>query len=336
MKGLQHTNNFIFYQSETGQIKIQVIIDDKNETIWASQKAIAEIFGVSKSTISEHLMNIFATNELDKISVVRKIRTTASDGKNYQVDHYNLDAIISVGYRVNSVQATSFRKWATSVLREYMIKGFALDDERLKQQGQLFGQDYFSELLERIREIRASERLFYQKVTDIYATSIDYDAKSPLSQEFFATVQNKLHWAITRQTAAEIIKSRSDPQKENMGLTSWKGQKKGDKILRSDVTIAKNYLTENELSDLNRLVSMYLDYAENQAQRNIKMTMKDWTGKLDAFLKFNEYDILQNAGTVSKEIAKKIAETNYEVFRVKQDKNYMSDFDYLVQKTREK
>jgi len=336
MEEIEQQENFIFYQSETGQIKIQVIVDDNNETIWASQKAMAEIFNVSKSTISEHLTNIFTSNELSKNSVVRKIRTTASDGKNYHVEYYNLDAIISVGYRVNSVQATAFRKWATGVLKEYMIKGFALDDDRLKNQGQLFGKDYFAELLERIREIRASERLFYQKVTDIYATAVDYDSKSLISQEFFATVQNKLHFAITHQTAAEIIKNRSDPQKENMGLTSWKGQKKGDKILKSDVFIAKNYLNEKELSELNRLVSMYLDYAENQAERNIKMTMQDWVEKLNAFLQFNEYDILQNSGKVSAEIAKKIAQNNFEQFRIQQDKTYNSDFDRFVKKIRKK
>jgi len=339
MKDLQPTDNFIFYQSETGQIKIQVIVDDKNETIWASQKAMAEIFGVSKSTISEHLTNIFATGELQQNATVRNFRTVQTEGSRQvkrEIEYYNLDAIISVGYRVNSVQATAFRKWATSVLREYMIKGFALDDERLKQQGQLFGKDYFSELLERIREIRASERLFYQKITDIYTTAIDYDAQSPVSQEFFATVQNKLHFAITHQTAAEIIQNRSDPQKENMGLTSWKGQKKGNKILKSDVSIAKNYLTEKELSELNRIVSMYLDYAENQAQRNMKMTMHDWKDKLNAFLQFNEYDLLQNTGTVSAKVAKRIAETNYEQYRIQQDTTYNSDFDRFVKKIRKK
>jgi len=339
MNKLEQQDNFIFYQSENGQIKIQVLIDNENETIWASQKAMAEIFGVESHTINYHLSNIYETHELEHISTTRKIRVVQTEGSRQvkrEIEYYNLDAIISVGYRVNSVQATAFRRWATGVLKEYLIKGFVLDDERLKNQGQLFGKDYFAELLERIREIRASERLFYQKVTDIYTTASDYDPNSPITKEFFATVQNKLHFAITHQTAAEIVKSRSDPQKENMGLTSWKGQKKGGKILKSDVSVAKNYLTQKELSELNRIVSMYLDYAENQAQRNRTMTMKDWIEKIDAFLQFNEYDILKNAGKVSAEIAKKIAEDHYKEFRIQQDKTYQSDFDRFVKKIHKK
>jgi len=339
MNELEQQDNFIFYQSENGQIKIQVLIDDKNETIWASQKAMAEIFGVESHTINYHLSNIYETHELEHISTTRKIRVVQTEGSRQvkrEIEYYNLDAIISVGYRVNSVQATAFRRWATGVLKEFMIKGFALDDERLKNQGQLFGKDYFAELLERIREIRASERLFYQKVTDIYATAIDYDPKSPITKDFCANVQNKLHFAITHQTAAEIVKNRSNPQKANMGLTSWKGQKKGEKVLKSDVSIAKNYLTQKELSELNRLVSMYLDYAENQAERNRTMTMKDWIEKIDAFLQFNEYDILKNVGKVSAEIAKKIAEQNFKQFRVHQDLTHQSDFDRFVKKVSKK
>jgi len=333
----EYTNNFIFYNSEDGQIKIQVIIDDKNETIWASQKAIAEIFGVNKSGVSRHLKNIFDNGELDKNSVVAFFATTGDDKKTYQVEYYNLDVIISVGYRVNSLQATTFRKWATNTLREYLIKGFALDDQRLKQGNQLFDKDYFAELLERIREIRSSERRFYQKVTDIYMTSIDYDVNSPITKDFFASVQNKLHWAITHQTASEIIVNRADIEKPNMGLTTWKKQKENGKILKSDVSIAKNYLNEKELSELNRIVSMFLDYAENIAEKKErKLTMRDWVEKINSFLQFNEYDLLNHLGKVSKEVAQKTAEDIYTKFRVIQDKNYQSDFDKFIKGLKEK
>ena len=248
---------------------------------------------------------------------------------------YDLDAIISVGYRVNSFQATQFRKWASSVLKEYMVKGFALDDERLKQGTTTFGKDYFDELLERIREIRASERRFYQKITDIYATSVDYDKQAPVTQQFFAMVQNKLHFAVTNSTAAEIIYTRADSKKPNMGLTSWKNAPDG-KILKSDVNIAKNYLTETEIQELRLVVNMYLDYAELQANRKIVMNMNDWIAKLDSFLKFNEFDLLSNAGKVSAQVAKALAEGEFSKFRVFQDQNYRSDFDKFIDSIKQK
>lgn len=330
MDNQENYANFIFYQSENGNTNIQVIADDENETIWASQKSMGEIFNVESNTITYHLGEIFKSNELNEEAVTRKIRATASDGKSYNTKFYNLDVIISVGYRVNSIQATTFRRWATSVLKEFMIKGFALDDDRLKQGNKLFGKDHFAELLERIREIRASERLFYQKITDIYATSEDYDPESPITQEFYATVQNKLHWAIHNHTAAELIKLRANHNSQNMGLTNWKNQKKDGKIIKTDVTVAKNYLTQDELRNLNRVVTMYLDFAENMAERNRFMKMVDWIVKLDAFLSFNEYDILKDSGKVSASVAKKIAESQYEKFRVIQDIEYKSDFDKVV------
>lgn len=319
---------FLFYQGEDGNTKIQVIADSESETIWITQKGMSEIFGVEIPAISKHLKNIFNEGELMEISVISKMEITASDGKKYLTNFYNLDAIISVGYRINSFKATQFRKWATNVLKEFMIKGFSLDDERLKQGGQIFGKDYFKELLERIREIRASERLFYQKITDIYAQcSIDYDPNSPITNNFYKIIQNKLHWAIHHHTAPELIKERVGSNKLNMGLTSWKDVKGEGKILKSDVTIAKNYLTKDELTELNRVVSMYLDYAENLALKNKIMKMSDWVEKLDAFLKFNDYDILKDAGKVSRDVANSIANDEYEKFRVIQDKEYKSDFD---------
>jgi hypothetical protein len=292
---------------------------------------MAELFNVTVKTISEHLQNTFVTNELAKNSVIRNFRTTAADGKNYDTQFYNLDAIIAVGYRVNSMEATRFRIWATKTLREFIIKGFVLDDERLKQ-GKNFGKDYFEELLERIREIRASERRFYQKITDIYAQcSIDYDPQSDITLIFYKTVQNKLHWAVTGHTAAEIIHRRADASKPNMGLTNWKHGPDG-KILKTDVTIVKNYLQEQELDELNRVVTMYLDYAENQARRNIPMTMGEWVQKLDAFLQFNEYHTLRNAGNISHEVAKKLAEEHYQNYRLVQDRKFESDFDKLAKK----
>lgn len=320
----------ILYTTPQGDVRVEVIVQD--ETVWLTQKAMGELFGVAKSTISEHLSNIFLSQELVEDSVVRKIRTTAADGKNYNTQFYNLDAIISVGYRVNSQQATQFRIWATKTLKEFIIKGFVLDDERLKQGKKLFGKDYFDELLERIREIRASERRFYQKITDIYSEcSIDYDPKAEITVTFYKMVQNKLHWAITGQTAAEIISKRADAELPNMGLTTWKNSPKG-KILKSDVSVAKNYLNEQEIAELNRVVTMYLDYAENQAARQIPMKMKDWVDKLDAFLHFNDYSVLKNAGTISAEIAKKLANDQYEKFRVRQDSEYESDFDREIKR----
>lgn len=274
---------------------------------------------------------IFKTNELEENSVIRKIRITANDDKNYLTNFYNLDAIIAVGYRVNSIEATRFRIWATKTLREFIIKGFVLDDERLKQ-GKKFGKDYFDQLLERIREIRASERRFYQKITDIYAQcSLDYDPKSEITHTFYKTVQNKLHWAITGHTAAELIAERANASQPNMGLTTWKNAPKG-KILKTDVNVAKNYLSQNELDELNRMVSMYLDYAENQAKRQIPMVMKDWVDKLDGFLQFNEYAILKDAGHINAEIAKKLAGEQFDQYRIFQDRDYESDFDEEVKK----
>jgi len=319
----------LLYSVPEGKAKIEVFFEE--ETFWLSQKKMAELFNVDVRTISEHLQNIFNTNELREDSVIRNFRITAADGKNYNTQFYNLDAIIAVGYRVNSKEATRFRIWATQSLREFIIKGFLLDDERLKQ-GKNFGKDYFEELLERIREIRASERRFYQKITDIYAQcSIDYDPKAEVTLTFYKTVQNKLHWAVTGQTAAEIVYKRADAAKENMGLTTWKNAPDG-KILKTDVSTAKNYLNEKEIDELNRVVAMYLDYAENQARRNVAMGMNDWVHKLDAFLQFNDYNTLKNAGTISHEIAKKLAEEQYEQYRIVQDQLFESDFDKLAKK----
>ena len=324
--------NIIFYTTPDGAVHIEVFF--QNETFWLSQKKMAELFGVDVRTVNEHLKNIFKTNELPEDATIRKIRIVQKEGSRNvtrDVDFYNLDAIIAVGYRVNSYQATQFRIWATKTLREFIVKGFVLDDERLKQ-GKRFGKDYFDELLERIREIRASERRFYQKITDIYAQcSIDYDPKADITLTFYKTVQNKLHWAITGNTAPEIIASRVDSEKPYMGLQTWKNAPKG-KILKSDVSIAKNYLPEKEIKALERIVSMYLDYAENQAARQIPMKMLDWVEKLDAFLHFNEYNILKDAGKVSHEIAVKLAEKEYEKFRIIQDKKIESDFDKEVKK----
>lgn len=301
----------------------------ERETFWLSQKKMAELFGVDVRTISEHLQNIYKSGKLDLEATVRKFRIVQTEGNREvarEIDFYNLDAIIATGYRVNSHQATRFRIWATQTLKEFIIKGFVLDDERLKQ-GKHLGKDYFQELLERIREIRASERRFYQKITDIYAEcSIDYDPKSELTQAFYKTVQNKLEWAITGMTAAEIIANRASADKPNMGLTNWKRSPAG-KILKSDVSIDKNYLDEPEIKAPNRIVTMYLDYAENQAERQKAMYMRDWVEKLDAFLKFNEYEVLTNAGTVSAEVAKSLAGQEYEKFRLVQDQTYESDFD---------
>ena len=320
----------VLYSSPVGDSIIEVFFEQ--ETFWLSQKKMSELFNVEVNTINYHLKEIFKSKELDKESTIRNFRIVQIEGQRKverEVEFYNLDAIIAVGYRVNSLEATRFRIWATQTLREYIIKGFIIDDERLKQ-GKNFGKDYFEELLERIREIRASERRFYQKITDIYAQcSIDYDPKSTLTEQFYKTVQNKLHWAITGQTAAEIIANRVGSEKKYMGLTSWKNSPDG-KILKSDVTVAKNYLQENELDELNRIVTMYLDYAENQAKRNVAMSMADWKMKLDAFLNFNDYKVLKDAGQMSHEIAVKIAEDQYEKCRIIQDKLYERDFDKMI------
>lgn len=320
----------LFYETNLEKQKIEVFFEE--ETFWLSQKKMAELFGKDVRTINEHLKNIFDSGELEQKSTIRKFRIVQTEGKREverDIDFYNLDAIIAVGYRVNSSQATQFRIWATKTLKEFIIKGFVLDDERLKQ-GKNFGKDYFDDLLERIREIRASERRFYQKITDIYAEcSIDYNPKTNITQTFYKTVQNKLHWAITGKTAAEILKERANAKFPNMGLTTWKNSPKG-KVLKSDVGVAKNYLQQEEIDELNRIVAMYLDYAENQAKRQIPMKMSDWVQKLDAFLAFNDYKVLQDAGKISHEIALKLAENEYEVFRVKQDAEFESDFDQEI------
>ncbi|MFN9303013.1 MAG: virulence RhuM family protein [Candidatus Kapaibacterium sp.] len=324
-----NSSDIILYSSPEGNVKVEVMYSV--ETFWLTQKRMAELFGVDRSVITKHLQNIFTTNELVEDSVCANFAQTAEDGKTYQTNFYNLDAIIAVGYRVNSKEATQFRIWATKTLREFIIKGFVLDDERLKQ-GKRFGKDYFDELLERIREIRASERRFYQKITDIYEQcSIDYNKDAEITQTFFKTVQNKLHWAITGKTAAQIIAERAKASEPNMGLQTWKNAPQG-KILKTDVSIAKNYLIEKEIKELERVVTMYLDYAENQAARQIPMKMADWVQKIDAFLQFNEYKILKDAGKVSHEIAKNLAEKEYEKFRVIQDKTFESDFDKEVKK----
>ena len=325
-----NSSEVILYTTPKGAIKIEILFE--NETFWLTQKKLSELFSVEVNTINYHLKEIFKTKELEENSVIRKIRITANDGKKYMTNFYNLDAIIAVGYRVNSYSATQFRIWATNTLKEFIIKGFVLDSERLKQ-GKNFGEDYFDELLEKIREIRASERRFYQKITDIYAQgSIDYDPKAPQTQLFYQTVQNKLHWAITGYTASEIISKRANANLPNMGLTSWKNAPKG-KILKSDINIAKNYLTEKELKDLEEIVSMYLDYAENQAKRKILMKMNDWIQKLDSFLSFNEYGVLKDAGKVSAEVAKQLALKEYSKFSIIQDKTYISDFDLLIKES---
>jgi len=320
---------FLLYQTGDGRVRIDVRVED--ETVWLTQKMIAELFAKDVRTINEHIQNVFEEQELAPDSVIRNFRITASDGKRYNAQHYNLDVIIAVGYRAKSRQATQFRIWATQVLREFIIKGFAMDDERLKQGGRVFGKDYFEELLERIREIRASERRFYQKITDIYALSVDYSKDDPLTREFFANVQNKLHWAITGQTAAEIIYATADAQKIYMGLTNWKHAPDG-KILKSDVTIAKNYLNEQHIKALNRLVSSYLDFAENRAERQILMKMQDWTTLLHSILELSSYPILTDKGKVSALEAKLKAEQEYEVYRQRQDAEYFSDFDREIQR----
>lgn len=323
-KAPQNINNFLLYTTPTGGVRVEVFIQE--ETVWLTQKAIATLFGVGVPAISKHLKNIFEQGELIENSVISILETTAPDGKNYQTQYYNLDAIISVGYRVNSVQATQFRIWATQTLKEYIQKGFVMDDERLKQGKTLFGKDYFDELLERIREIRSSERRFYQKITDIYALAADYDKNAETTKDFFTTVQNKLHWAIVGKTAAEIIYSEADASKIYMGLQTWKNAPEG-KILKSDVAVAKNYLNEAHIQELNRIVSAYLDLAENNAKRQQVIRMGDWAKFLDGFLQLSNYPILTHKGKVSQLEAKLKAESEYEKYRVIQDQLYESDFD---------
>ncbi len=320
------TAEFLIFSNQKGQDGIEVRFE--NDTIWLSQKLMAVLFDCSSDNISLHLKNIFKSGELDENSVTEEFSVTASDGKNYKTKHYNLDAIISVGYRVNSKRATQFRQWATSVLKNYAVKGWVLDKERLKN-GAYLNENYFDELLAEIREIRASERKFYQKITDIYSTAFDYNIDSPTTKDFFTTVQNKLHFAIHGNTAAELIMKRASSEKDYMGLTSWKNAPEG-KIIKTDVSIAKNYLNKNEIKSLDRFITMYLDYAETQAERNIPMSMEDWSEKLNAFLQFNEKEILTNSGKVSHAIAKAFAESEFEKYRIVQDRLFQSDFDKLI------
>jgi len=319
-------NRIIFYTTPQGDVKVEVFYE--GETLWLSQKAMANLFGVEVPAVSKHLKNIFETNELKQESVISKMETTAKDGKNYQTIFYRLEAILAVGYRVNSFQATQFRIWATNTLKEFIIKGFVLDDERLKQ-GKHFGRDYFDDLLERIREIRASERRFYQKITDIYSLSADYNKDSEITKDFFASVQNKLHWAITGKTAAEIIYTEADATIIFMGLKTWKHAPQG-KILKSDVSVAKNYLNEEHIKELNRIVSAYLDLAENNTQRGIVMTMLDWAKFLNDFLQLSNYTILKDKGKITMLKAKLKAEMEYSKYRIIQDRNYESDFDKVI------
>lgn len=322
----------VLYQADDGNVNVSVIYYD--ETFWLTQKAMAELFGVNVPIISKHLQNIYEEGELYRNLTISKMETVRIEGTRQvrrNLDYYNLDAIIAVGYRVSSIKATKFRQWATTTLKEYMIKGFVLNDDMLKN-GPKFGKDYFDELLERIKEIRASERRFYQKITDIYAQcSYDYDPKSETTRTFFKTVQNKLLFAITGHTAPEIIHDRADSTKDHMGMQTWKNAPDG-KILKSDVTISKNYLSKEEISGLNDIVNMYLDYAENQAKRNKLMSMNDWITKLDSFLQFNEYDLMENLGIISREVANSLAIKEYEKYRVIQDDNYVSDFDKVTKK----
>lgn len=321
------TAEFLTFAAETGEQSIEVLYAE--ETVWATQAMMCALYDCSKSNISEHLKAVFLSGELKENAVVRKFRTTGPDGKNYNYSYYNLDAIIAVGFKVNSERAVQFRQWAINILRLFSVRGYVLDKERMKN-GAFLGEDYFEHLLEEIREIRASERRFYQKITDIYATAMDYNLSAPTTKQFFATVQNKLHYAIHGHTAAEVIVERASAEKEHMGLTTWRNAPDG-KIVKSDVSVAKNYLTKDEIDNLNRIVSMYLDYAELQAKRHIPMTMEDWAAKLNAFLQFNEQEILSGNGKISAEIAKVFAESEFEKYRIKQDRLYKSDFDKLLE-----
>ncbi len=315
---------YLTFVAASGEDGVETVY--ANENIWLSQKMMATLYDVDVRTINYHLKKIFADSELEENSVIRNFRITAADGKKYNTRHYNLSAIIAVGYKVNSERAVQFRKWATVIIQEFTIKGFTMDDERLKNDGSILSKQYFEEQLQRIREIRLSERKFYQKITDIYATSIDYDVSAQATKRFFATVQNKLHWAIHGQTAAEMIVPRADHNKENMGLATWKDAPRG-KIQKFDVSVAKNYLTANEMAQLQRLVSAYLDIAEDMAQRQIPLTMQDWEIRLNRFIEATDRKILQDAGKVTAEIAKAHAESEFEKYRVVQDRLFESDFD---------
>ncbi len=321
---MNNPQQFLIYQSEDGSTRIDVMLEA--ETLWLNQKQLTELFGKAKGTISEHIKHIFEDGELVENAVVRLYRTTAADGKQYEVAHYNLDMVLALGFRVRSPVGVRFRQWANDNLKEYIVKGFVLDDARLKNPGK--GRDYFDELTRRLQDIRTSERRFYQKITDIYATSVDYDASNELTQTFFATVQNKVHFAIHGQTAAELIATRADSSQPNMGLTTWEGAR----IRKADVNVAKNYLSQDELRALNNLAEQYLVFAEGQAARRIAMTMQDWISKLEGFLTLNDREILQGAGKVSAELAKSHAEQEFGKFRVLDDQRFESDFDNIVKK----
>ena len=320
------TAEFLIFTGQSGEQSIEARYEE--ETVWLTQKLMGALFDVDVRTVSEHLTNIFQSGELQEDSVIRKFRNTAADGKSYLTQFYNLDAIISVGYRVNSVRATQFRQWATQVLREFAIKGYVLDKKRMEN-GAFLGEDYFERLLAEIREIRLSERKFYQKITDIYATSVDYNKDAPTTRDFFARVQNKLHFAIHGYTAAELVLKRADSSKENMGLTAWENSPHG-RILKTDVVIAKNYLNKDELESLGRIVNAYLELAEERARRKIPMTMEDWAKRLDMFLEFDEREILQDSGKVTAQIAKDFAESEFEKYRIVQDRLFESDFDKVL------
>lgn len=318
---------FLTFVTAAGESDVSAVYADEN--VWLTQKMMGLLYNVETNTINYHLKKLFSDGEIDEKSVIRKFRITAKDGKNYNTNHYNLKAIIAIGHKVDSPKAVQFRKWANDIIEEYTIKGFAMDDERLKNGGTILTEKYFEEQLQRIREIRLSERKFYQKITDIYATSIDYDSKAKTTRNFFAKVQNKLHWAIHGHTAAEVIYERADAEKEHMGLTTWKDAPNG-KIQEFDVVVAKNYLTEDELRSLSRIVNAYLDFAEDMADRNIPMTMEDWAKHLDDVLSMSRYELLHDAGRISAAIAEKHALTEFQKYRVKQDALYESDFDRFL------
>ena len=324
------TVDFLVFTRDAGDDGIEVRV--QNNDVWLTQKAIAQLFDVDRSVVSKHLSNIFKDGELDENSVCAKFAQTADDGKSYNYKFYSLAAIIAVGYRINSERAMQFRTWATKVLDTFTKQGYVLDKSRLIN-GQIFDEDYFEHLIAEIQEIRASERRFYQKITDIYATAVDYDKNSQVTREFYATVQNKMHYAVHGNTAAEVIVARADHNKEHMGLKSWKNAPDG-KIVKTDVSIAKNYLEKEELAELNEIVTMYLDYATRQARRHIPMTMEDWVEKLNAFLQFNGKEILRNAGKISAKVAQELAYKEYDKFKVKQDKLYKSDFDNFLNEVR--
>ena len=317
---------FLIFETQAKEDSIEVRYEDN--TLWLTQKMMAQLFSVESNTITYHLQHLFRSKEIIEDSTTRKFRVVQTEGNRQvtrEILHYNLEAIISVGYRVNSIKATQFRRWATGILQQYAIKGYVLDKKRMEN-GSFLGEDYFEELLEEIREIRLSERRFYQKITDIYSTAMDYDKDSPITKEFFSKVQNKLHFAVSHQTAAEIVYDRADHTKQNMGLTTWKNAPNG-KIIKSDVSVAKNYLSKEEIDDLEHIVSAFLDIAENRAKRKIPMTMEDWASRIDKFLLADDRDILENAGKISAEIAKEKAESEFEMYRVIQDRTFKSDFD---------